>query len=297
MRIWLLDPNGNELSTGTDYGPYEDSGGNPYFVRNMGVATDNSTRVAWYASSGEGVFDELIMWALNNEGVATSYGTPYGPYPGWSFIEIGLGPNGVSHVMWTKTIISGDTYEGEEMEIWTLGSTGAATSYGTAYGPYANGSSYWTPVGFDDNPTDGTLRLLWVTVDSSNNLSTALLWALSSTGTYTANGPTYGPYPNWNVHAMEVLDDGTARLFWSENVAGPGQDMVEWTESSTGTLSTAGPVYGPEDGWTADMFGVINKVSGNANVMWQYTDDSIDIWGMNSSGTEYSYGTHYGPYY
>ncbi len=253
--VWTLNAAGTATAQGPTYGPFTG-----WYANDFQIAPDNTTRLFWgnadtTDSSGNPIIDEVSFWTLDASGDEIAEGPGYGPYPGWvaDYFEI-AGDNTV-RLLWTNpgSTDSSGNYTGDIVSLWSFNASGQALAKGTAYGPYVG----WGVSDFEIAP-DSTMRLLWTnpgTTDSSGDYTgdQASLWSLNKSGTATATGPAYGPYPGWRAEYSIPLTSSLTDLLWLHDQPGSAQNgsapisdaFTIWTLGASNTKSSAGPIYGP----------------------------------------------------
>ena len=174
--------------TSAVFGPYTDGAPNtPWNATAIATGPDNVTRLAWNNPDGR-----VILWNIDH-GFNFAYQV-YGPYTDgspttpWGAAAVSVGPDNVTHLLWTNP----DT----RVILWNLDSAGGFT-YGV-YGPYNDGSpnTPWGAAALTTGP-DGLSHLLWTNPDNR-----VILWNVDSVFHFTYS--LYGP-----------LTDGAQQNIWS----------------------------------------------------------------------------------
>ena len=189
--IWKVDEFGNRTSVSTTYGPYVG-----WRVTELTPAYDGSARLSWVntgTATAGGLQDQVSLWLVDISGNQTSVSPTYGPYPGWSPASLHVAPDNTSRLLWVKrgTTDSNGVYSGDQTSLWSLNAAGHQTFIGPTYGPTPGWKATY---GFT---LDGSEKFLWEHTDPNDTSyapSQFYLWGLSSSGTETSSGPTYGPY-------------------------------------------------------------------------------------------------------
>ncbi len=127
--VWSLDANGHVTAQGPTYGPFPGA-----TAAEIDTAPDGTTRLKWqtdgtYNKSGVYTGDEVSIWTLDGTGKKTAQGPVYGPYLGWTNEEVQVAPDNTTRMLWRYTgSYTGSNYAGDKVTIWTLNSSGTATS-------------------------------------------------------------------------------------------------------------------------------------------------------------------------
>lgn len=321
LSIWRFDSNLNHVATGPVYGPY--ANGNAQWSPDQFVAGPNgTTRLLWSYGVGQagaahaeprlsGVKTdsspppappldagaEVSIWAFDQNGKATSVGPTYGPYSDstgeWQVTQFQSAPNGTSRLMWIHRDTSTAVWQ-TEVSFWTLNSSGAESHAGTVYGPYAD----WSPVNFDINPSDSTLRLLWSKGSGAPVYSQVMsAWSLGTQGTAVSMGPSYGPYSGWSPTQIYANSNGTSAIAWTDTSSGTYYSPLSfWTLTSAGAQTGSSPSYGPYNGWNPREI-VRNPATGDFRILWLESGSEImSQWSLNPAGGAPTMGPSYGPY-
>ncbi len=315
LSLWTLNSAGAATAQGPTYGPYPGWRSDYSYQINA----DSTTRVIWIHSgsyaSGSG--DTVSVWSFNAAGKATAQGPSYGPYPGWTTGFGESAPDNTTRLLWVKRGMtdSNNNYTGDQISLWTLNPSGAATAQGPTYGPYPGWRGDYFQVA-----SDNTVRLLWNNTGTySNGDGTGTysgdqvsLWSFNSVGKATATGPTYGRYPGWTGNQFDIAPDNTVRLLWisqgttDANGTYSGDMTTLWSFNTAGSATTTGPIYGPNPGWRASYaYPLTSSVTdllwlhdapGTATNGYSSFQDEFTLWTLVTSDTVTSMGPTYGPY-
>ncbi len=192
VMLWNVDPSFNFTLAG--FGPYTDNGANNLWSA-AAVATgpDNVSRIAWNNTDGR-----VMLWDVAPDFSFTLAG--YGPYTDgaaqnkWSATAVSVGPDNVTHLLWSNT--------DRRAMLWNVDSSFGFTLAG--YGPYTDNApgNLWSAAALATGP-DGLNHLLWANTDYR-----AMLWGVDSAFNFTVAG--YGPYTDnadqnqWSVTAVSA---------------------------------------------------------------------------------------------
>jgi len=146
------------------YGPY--AGWTPVAVA---ASPDQTFRLLWRNANGR-----ASLWRLDNFGNPTGPGSTiegneFGPFAGWSPIDVSVGGDGNSRLLWANT--------NGAASVWVVSPLGAFLT-GREYGPYAG----WAPRTLSTG-SDSQSRLLWNHADTRGSLWTLDPMALFLGGT------------------------------------------------------------------------------------------------------------------
>ena len=191
--LWNVDPAFN--FTDAAFGPYTDgSPSTPWSATAIATGPDDVTRLVWNNPDGR-----VILWDVDN-GFNFSYQV-YGPYTDgspstpWSAAAVSVGPDGMTHILWTNP--------DSRVILWNVD---AAFSFTDAiFDPYTDGSAGtpWSATALATGP-DNLSRILWANPDNK-----VILWNISSAFGFTE--AVYGPYT-----------DGSPSTFWSATAVSSG---------------------------------------------------------------------------
>ena len=190
--LWNVDAAFN--FTNAVFGPYDDgSPSTPWNATALATGPDNVTRLVWNNPDGR-----VILWNVDSAFGFTYH--VYGPYNDgspdtpWSASAVSVGPDGVTHLLWTNP----DT----RVILWNLDPSFNFTL--AAFGPYTDGSAStpWSATALATGP-DGLSHLLWTNPDNH-----VFVWGVDSAFNFT--NVLYGPYTDgapqniWNATAISA---------------------------------------------------------------------------------------------
>ncbi len=197
VMLWNVDSAFNFSLAG--YGPYTDTSvsgdsGNLWSAAALATGPDGKSRIAWNNADGR-----VMLWDVDSSFNFTLAG--YGPYTDgapqnkWSVTGASVGPDNLTHLLWSNT--------DRRAMFWNVDSAFNFTLAG--YGPYTdNGANnLWSATALATGP-DGLSHLLWGNTDNR-----AMLWGLDPSFNFTVAG--YGPY----------TDNGPGNL-WSATAVSAG---------------------------------------------------------------------------
>ena len=191
--LWNVDSTFN--FTDAVFGPYTDGAPNtPWSATAIATGPDNVTRLVWNNPDGH-----VILWDVDN-GFNFTYHL-YGPYTDgspstpWSASAVSVGPDAVTHLLWTNP-------DGHVI-LWTV--DGAFNFTDAVYGPYTDGSpsTPWSATALATGP-DNLSHILW-----SNPDGHVILWGVDASFSFTDT--VYGPYT-----------DGSPSTPWSATAVSAG---------------------------------------------------------------------------
>ena len=222
----------------------------------IAVGGDNLTRLVWNNADGS-----IALWKIAADGsVATQ--NSYGPYPGWSAVAVGMGPDSFARVLCTHP-------SDGLMALWRVDPATAALA-STSYGPYSGYSARVVAVGGDNAP-----RLLWNRTD--NLLS---LWKVAPDASYTFGN--YGPFAGYMASLIAAGPNSIPRTLWNKS-----DGSISLWYSTSDLANYAHTEYGPFAGYAAVALAVD---SGNTpRIVWNYpSGGTISLWKVATDGT-YTY--------
>ena len=244
------------------------------------------THVLWNRADGV-----AVIWNLGADGVAPVYPHFYGPYsdgPGlnWTAKTIADGPDGMTHVLWTRP-------DGMAT-LWDITADGVAPAYPTLYGPYTDGPGFnWTAKTISVAP-NGTTHVLWTRADG-----VAVIWNLGADSVAPVYPRFYGPYSDgpgltWTAKAISDGPDGMTHVLWTR----PDGMATLWDITADGVAPAHPILYGPyNDGspntpWLATTLSVSRDTV--THLLWNNPDGRVITWAMQPNGS-FNYFV-YGPY-
>jgi autotransporter-associated beta strand protein len=254
--------------------------------------------------------------------LATGEVVPIPAASSWSGIDVAVGSDGQSRVLWEKNT--------GEIMLWSVNAAGTITTQRN-YGPFEG----WHAIAIAANTISGAdngTRILWKHTDGSVKLwsvdelgalnsspvygpfegwdalniavggdnKTRILWQHTdgSVGLWTLDAitsvaqvsysPTYGPFAGWSVADVAVGSDNSTHLLWQQDDGAVGL----WRIDPAGVVSYS-PVFGPYAGWSA--LGIDVGGDNKARLLWQHSSGQMGLWTVDSAGTV-SYSPVYGPY-
>ena len=176
------------------YGPYTDNAPqNLWSATALATGSDGLTRIVWNNTDYR-----VMLWKVDSAFNYTLAG--FGPYTDgaaqnlWSAVGVSVGPDNVTHLLWSNT--------DRRAMFWDVDSSFNYTLAG--FGPYTDNApgNLWTATALATGP-DGLSHLLWGNTDYR-----AMLWGIDSSFNYTVAG--YGPYTDnapgnlWSVTAVSA---------------------------------------------------------------------------------------------
>ncbi len=176
------------------YGPYTDNApGNLWTATALATGGDGLTRILWNNTD-----TRVMLWDVDGSFGFTLAG--YGPYTDgapqnkWSAVGLSVGPDNLTHLLWSNT--------DRRAMFWNVDSAFNFTLAG--YGPYTdNGANnLWSATALATGP-DGLSHLLWGNTDDR-----AMLWGVDNALDFSVAG--YGPYTDnapgnlWGVTAVSA---------------------------------------------------------------------------------------------
>ena len=192
VMLWNVAPDFTFTLAG--YGPYTDgTPQNLWSAAALATGPDNVSRIAWNNTDGR-----VMLWDVAPDFSFTLAG--YGPYTDgaaqnkWSATAVSVGPDNVTHLLWSNT--------DRRAMLWNVDSSFGFTLAG--YGPYTDNApgNLWSAAALATGP-DGLNHLLWANTDYR-----AMLWGVDSVFNFTVAG--YGPYTDnadqnqWSVTAVSA---------------------------------------------------------------------------------------------
>lgn len=181
LSLWRITPDGSYVNH--EYGAYPGWG-----ARSLSVGPDAEAHLLWtYAGTGDfgdaAPSGKIALWDVGAAG-GFSYSL-YGPFAGWSAGGLATGPDGSSHIAWTRA-------DGA-FSLWGVAPDGTYTYRN--YGPYGGWTETALAVGHDNIP-----RVLW------NNASGQIsLWSVNANNPFSSfSYVNYGPFSGWTATALSV---------------------------------------------------------------------------------------------
>ena len=194
--LWNVAPDFTFTLAG--YGPYTDASvssdpGNLWSATALATGPDNLSRIVWNNVDGR-----VMLWDVDSSFNFSLAG--YGPYTDgapqnkWSAAGVSVGPDNVTHLLWSNT--------DRRAMFWNVDSAFGFTLAG--YGPYTDNApdNLWTAASLATGP-DGLSHIVWGNTDDR-----AMLWEVDSTFDFTVAG--YGPYTDnasgnlWSATAVSA---------------------------------------------------------------------------------------------
>ncbi len=169
------------------YGPYTDTSvssdpGNLWSATALATGPDNVSRIAWNNADGR-----VMLWNVTSGFNFTLAG--YGPYTDnapqnkWSVTAVSVGPDNLTHLLWSNT--------DRRAMFWDVNTDSSFTLAG--YGPYTDNApqNLWSAAALATGP-DNLSHILWGNTDYR-----AMLWGVDNSFNFTVAG--YGPYTDTSV--------------------------------------------------------------------------------------------------
>jgi hypothetical protein len=282
----------------TQSGPTYTAGAG-WYINGLWFAPDGTLRAMWLepgTTNSSGVYsgDTISVWAFDTHGNVTDKGPSLtmgaGFYCGYNaYVE----SDGTMRMLW-YTLAGPGTIRGDsvgQVSVWTISAEGNES----AEGPILSDGAGCYDVGILGQASDGTLRIMWLGLNSDVDF-TVTVWTLDSSGGETAEGPVYtGPYaPNWHWPGMSVAPDGTAWIKWTSE-ASTNKEMSLWTLNAAGTRTAEGPVYKMGGFWDTDEDEMVLSDSGGADtatISWRLPpatstskSGKASVWTLDATGT------------
>ena len=179
LSLWRVNPDGSYSFH--NYGPYPG-----WSARSLSVGPNNAAFLLWtYAGTGDfgdpAPSGKAALWNVSETG-SFSYQL-YGPYSGWNAETLATGPDGSSHIAWTRI--------DDSLSLWLVAPDGTYTFQN--YGPYGGWTEAALAVGHDNIP-----RLLW----NHTSDSIASVWSVNPGGSF--GYINYGPFSGWTAIALSA---------------------------------------------------------------------------------------------
>jgi hypothetical protein len=237
ISFWALDTEGTETSKGPSLNKGQGWYFNGDFNENL-VAPDGTLQVLWDTQPHSStVAGKATVWTVDSTGDESAKGPVFSKAAGWYAEALGIAPDSTLRLLWLK----GTSSNSADVSVWSLDSSGTATSEGPDYSvPNGNFNTNFVVA------SDGTSRFLWSTYAATD--ATITLWNFDSTGTLTEMGPIYSKGGLWSAtdEGPFVEPDGSVQILWTlppaSSTATSGKASV-WTLDSTGTETVHGPDY------------------------------------------------------
>jgi len=192
VMLWNVDSAFNFTLAG--YGPYTDNAPqNKWRATALATGADNVSRIVWNNTDYR-----VMLWNVDSSFNFTLAG--YGPYTDgapsnlWSAAGVSVGPDNLTHLLWTNT--------DHRAMFWNVSADFSFTLAG--FGPYTDNApqNLWTATALATGP-DGLSHLLWGNTDHR-----AMLWGVGNAFDFTVAG--YGPYTDnapqnlWSATAVSA---------------------------------------------------------------------------------------------
>ena len=180
--------------TSAAFGPYTDGAAqSKWSATALATGPDNVSRLVWNNTD-----NRVMLWKVDSAFNFTLVG--YGPYtdnaPGnlWSATAVSVGPDNLTHLLWSNT--------DRRAMFWNVNADSTFTLAG--YGPYTDNApgNLWTATALATGP-DGLSHVLWGNTDYR-----AMLWGVNNAFGFTVAG--YGPYTDnapqnlWSATAISA---------------------------------------------------------------------------------------------
>jgi len=288
VMLWSIAQDGTFTLNG--FGPYTDgTPQNKWSATALATGPDGLSHILWNNTDGR-----VMLWTVDDNGSFTLAG--YGPYtdPGhspattitpatpWSAVSLSVGPDNVTHLLWTNP-------DGRVV-LWNVDSAFHFTL--AAFGPYTDGApqNQWHATALATGP-DNITRLVWNNTDYR-----VMLWKVDSSFHFTLAG--YGPYTDsapqnlWSAVGVSVGPDNLTHLLWSNT----DRRAMFWNVSADFSFTLAG--YGPytdnvpQNLWSATA--VATGPDSLSHILWDNTDYRAMLWGVDNAFSFTVAG--YGPY-
>lgn len=219
------------------------------------VTTDtaNNTVLLWNHNQGY-----VCLWNVNSSTGSINTQWLYGPYAGWTSLDVAVGADNHARILWKH--ISG------EVDVWSVDMATGTPLYEREY-PAQPG---WTGTAISIGG-DGNTRLAWRSPQGS-----VRLWTLDETTGAKISDTPLAPPDGWSFAAMATGADNTTRLLWN-HISGI---------QNIGSVNAAGNVtasysYGPFAGWTASRLSV--GADSQTRLLWNHVNGYQSLWSVNSS--------------
>lgn len=256
--VWSIAAGGGFAPHGFDAVP-------GFTARSLAMTPNGHAHVLLSAADGTMHLSDADMAGLT----ATHNSAPeaaYGPYAGWTALQVAAGSDGVVRVLWTRT-------DGQ-MSLWKVRSDGSFDH--SDYGPYPGWSARFLSVA-----PDSTVRVVW-----THTSGQVAFWIMDAQGGF--QHAEYGPYAGWSPSALATGPDGLSHIAW--NHAGDGAVSV-WQVTDSGAFVYAN--VGPYPDWSAGSLTV--GADNTLHFGWSQPDGTTALW--NVAGTLSPAGSLlYGPY-
>ncbi len=196
VMLWNVRPDFG--FTQAFFGPYTDdfvnnSPQNKWRATALATGPDNVSRIVWNNTDYR-----VMLWQVDSAFHFTLAG--YGPYTDdapqhlWSAVGVSVGPDNLTHLLWSNT--------DRRAMFWNVNSDFSFTLAG--YGPYTDQtpSQLWSAAAVATGP-DGLSHILWDNTDYR-----AMLWGVDNAFNFTVAG--YGPYTDqtpsqlWSATAVSA---------------------------------------------------------------------------------------------
>ena len=269
--MWNLSDGGARTLASPVFGPITENGLSWSAVK-LGLHGDGTTRLLLRRSDGA-----AAVWLLDGNLNFVSSSPAYGPYSGWTPVDMAVARDGSLRLLWTNT---------GRASVWNITLAGQV-SLSPTFGPYSESSGSWearkVAVG-----GDGLARLLWNRSDGQG-----AVWTLDSGLNYASSSPGYGPYSGWNSKALALdtsdSSDNKRRLLWTNS---DGRAAF-WKVAPDSFNLEVNALYGPYSGWTAQTISVGGD--GQTRALWTNTDGRAAFWKLSPDGGALQVNATFGP--
>ncbi len=207
-------------------------------------SSQGHTHLLWnHASDGQ-----ASVWTMSGSKLASYH--LYGPFSGWAAKAIADGPDGITHLLWTKT-------DGTAA-VWDVAAGGSVTP--AFYGPYSGWAATAISTGLD-----GHCHLLWSHTDGQ-----ICLWNLNNaSGSYTSL--LAGPFSGWTAKAVATGAANDTDLLWTHTSGAASSWRIDPKDGSC-TVN----YYGAFPGWTAGALS--SGTDAVAHPLWTSSDGIAGAW-------------------
>lgn len=253
------------ITAGGGFAPHDFDAVPGFTARSLAMTPNGHVHVLLSASNGTLHLSDTDMAGLT----ATHNSAPtstYGPYAGWTALQVAAGSDGTVRVLWTRT-------DGQ-MALWKVRNDGSFDH--SEYGPYPGWSARFLSVA-----PDSTVRVVWTHTGGQ-----VAFWILDARGGF--QHAEYGPYAGWSPSALATGPDGLSHIAW--NHTGDGTVSL-WQINDGGAFVYAN--IGPYLNWSAGSLTV--GADNTLHLGWSQPDGTTALW--NITGTVSPAGSLlYGPY-
>ncbi len=253
------------MGAGGGFAPHDFDAAPGFTARSLAMTPNGHVHVLLSASDGTMHLSDADMAGLT----ATHNSAPasaYGPYAGWTALQVAAGSDGVVRVLWTRT-------DGQ-MSLWKVRSDGSFDH--SEYGPYPGWSARFLSVA-----PDSTVRVVW-----THTSGQVAFWVMDGQGSF--QHAEYGPYAGWSPAALATGPDGLSHIAW--NHAGDGEVSV-WQVADSGAFVYAN--VGPYTNWSAGSLTV--GADNTLHFGWSQPDGTTALWNITTAVSPAG-SLLYGPY-